>query len=492
MDFLDPKKKKAHKVQLYIGYALMSIVILLAGVILLYAAFGYGIDRQGNVVQNGIVFIASTPDAAEVLYTNKETNQENKAVTDDRLTLPAGEYALEFLKEGYRPWQHDLLVHGGDIERLTYPFLFPQELTTADVNLYSSTPQFSTASPDRGKIVVLRPGNDAVFDVFQTSDPTRAPETFTLPADIYTPSDSAKLELVEWSTNNRHMLVKHSMGNTTEFIVVDTEQPTESQQINEALGINPKAVSLFDKKPDELYVLTSSNRLLRASLQDTNTEVVLDNVVAYKSHGRDRLLYVTTKDAAANNVSLIISDGKESYKIRELPKSPSYVVDMAQHEGHWFIVAGSTNGEEAYVYRDPFETLRDNDERRILLTRTLDIEQPKHVSFSENTQFVALQNKNKFAIYDVFEDREFYYEFETPFDAGAKPAKWMDGHRLTSVSKKKVVVFDFDGSNYQTLSPATSGSQAMFDRDYTRLLTIGTSVDVKNRAALTDTALRVE
>ena len=50
MDFLDPKKQKAHDRRLTIGYIIIGLVLLLATTILLYLTFGYGIDRHLSLI----------------------------------------------------------------------------------------------------------------------------------------------------------------------------------------------------------------------------------------------------------------------------------------------------------------------------------------------------------------------------------------------------------------------------------------------------------
>lgn len=138
MDFLDPKKKKSHKIRLYIGYALMTIAIGIGAMVLLYAAYGYGVDRSGNVFQNALVFLASTPDGAEVNIKNQSGSYSQTTTTSTRLVLPGDDYNFELLKQGYRTWSRNVSLRGGQVERLVYPFLFPNDLVTKDRQLYNS------------------------------------------------------------------------------------------------------------------------------------------------------------------------------------------------------------------------------------------------------------------------------------------------------------------------------------------------------------------
>src|SRR3990167_6869978 len=60
MDFLDPRKRRAHHIRLMIGYGLMAVAIVLTATILVYWAYGYGFNtKTGGVVENGLLFVDS-------------------------------------------------------------------------------------------------------------------------------------------------------------------------------------------------------------------------------------------------------------------------------------------------------------------------------------------------------------------------------------------------------------------------------------------------
>ncbi len=493
MDFLDPNKKRAHKIKLYIGYGLMTVAISLGAVILLYAAFGYGVDRQGNVFQNGLVFLASTPDAAEVKIASVDGQRSQTAVTSDRLLLPAGKYNFEFLKQGYKPWQRTVDLRGGGVERLVYPFLFPEELKPEDASLYASVPGLVTESPDRNTILIQRPGSMLEFDVYDANDSTKSSTSFSLPDDLLTESSTQKLELVEWASNNRHLLLKHTYGKKTEYVIVDRESPSDSTNINKLFSMAPKRVMLRDKNPDQLYIHQADNTLLGADVSEKTSEVVVKSALAFQPHGSDMLLYVASADDnAANNVGVYILTGDETFKIRELPESSKYLLDLAQFNGNWLVAAGATSDDRVYVYRNPVNILKKNSTDPMFSIRTMRIENPEYISFSANTQFIAVQSGQSFDVYDALDDRQYHFTIGTEFSKGSGRATWMDGHRLLTTTKGKVTVFDFDGSNYQTLTGITVGTTPMLDEDYSDMLMVAPSVAVKGRVALVRTPLRVE
>jgi len=70
MDYLDPKKRFRHHVMLYVGYVLIGIAILIGTLVLLYQAYGFGLGKNGTVIQNGLFFFSSQPSPADI-YVNK-------------------------------------------------------------------------------------------------------------------------------------------------------------------------------------------------------------------------------------------------------------------------------------------------------------------------------------------------------------------------------------------------------------------------------------
>jgi hypothetical protein len=112
MDYLDPKKQKEHVVRLMIGYVLVATAILLLTTILLYRAYGFGL-RNGEVIQNGLIFVSSRPTGAEVYINGKK----HKETTNNRFLMTAGQYTFELRRSGYDSWKRAINVEGGAVVR---------------------------------------------------------------------------------------------------------------------------------------------------------------------------------------------------------------------------------------------------------------------------------------------------------------------------------------------------------------------------------------
>lgn len=490
MDFLDPKKRKAQRIKLLIGYGLVAIALTIATIVLFYQSDGYNRDpKTGEIVRNGLIFIDSTPGGAAITL-----NGEQRGLTDQRLDVAAGDYKLELKRSGYRSWQRDFTLEGGTVERFVYPFLFPKNLETTDVQLYASNPGLVTQSLDRRWVLIQQPGSFQSFDLLDVSSESAIATTLSLPAGIMeTKAGNNTLSLVEWSTNNRHVLLKHSYDGGQEFVVVDIESPGASINVSRTIPGTFTDITLRDKKYDQYYLYNASTKQLHtANLANRTAIIYQTEVLSFRSHGNDVVIFITPAGATEGKVAVRVREGDQSYTIREISADSSYLVDVARFDNSWYYVVGATKEQRLYIFKNPVAAIKRNSAGRpipVAVLRTANA--PEFVSFSANARFIASQSGNELSVYDAETDRQHRYDIQLGLPAGQK-LTWMDGHRLTAVTGDKTVVFDYDGTNKQTLNNAINGLQPMFDRDYEALFTLSPSVAVTGRPALTRTELRIE
>lgn len=479
MDFLDPKKKRAHRNRLVIGYVLMAVAIGIGTMVLLLEAFGYDLYRR-DVIQNGLVFVENKPRAANIFVDGKPEGRTGK-----RLVLPDGEYDFRLERDGYRAWQRTFRLQGDSVERLTYPLLFPDEITPADARQYDSPPRLVTQSPDRRWAVMLRHNSLTTFDVVDLNNRENPATTITLPEGVInTALGNHSFALVEWSTDNRHVLLRHVFPGGSEFLMLDRQDPAQSFNVGQAFPLTIAQVALRDKKFDRLHILGSDNTLWLGEVGSNQLTPLESDVQAFKSHGANVLMYVTTEeDTPEGRVAVNVREGSTTYTLRELPANRQYLLDITRYDGRWYMVAAAAEEKVAYIYRNPQSQLR-GETRRPAPAATIRLNDDlSHVSFSANARFIGAQSGSNFVVYDAEHDRQYRFDTKLKLPAGYK-AQWMDGFRYAVVSDGKAAVFDFDGSNQHELIDSYSGFLPMFDRNNEFLYTLAPSVDVEGSAAL--------
>jgi hypothetical protein len=491
MDFLDPKKRRIHVAKLYIGYFLIGIAVVLATVLLLYVAYGFGLNK-GQVVQNGLVFVSSTPSGSSIYL-----NGQLKGTTGKRLTLTSGTYTMKIQRNGYRTWQRAVTVEGGTVERFDYPFLFPTNLQTTTTKAYTSAPALATQSPDRRWLLIEQPGSLSAFDMYDLKNPKQViRSTVTLPSAVLTASDTKKqsLKLAEWSDDNQHVLLEHIYGSSHEYIMLDTQTPAQSVNVTKALGLTPTdQLKLQNKQYDHYFVYDAKTAALDTdTLGNPTLTPLLTHVLAYKTYGTNMVLYTTTQNATAGQSNVMLYQNNKSYELRTLPVDKTYLLNLTQYSGSWYVAAGARNEGRVYVYKDPVSMLNQKQGQLLAPATILQVDKPDYLEFSANAQFIMAEHANQFAVYDAQYDKTYAYTIDAHFDAPQPHATWMDGDRITYVSGGKLAVFDYDSTNLQTLMPSSSYYLPFFDQNYHFVYDLAASAATAKTPAqmqLTSTAL---
>ncbi len=485
MDFLDPKKQKAHARRLVIGYVLVGLVLLLATVILLYKAYGFDIDRKGRVIKNGLVFVSSQPSGADIYV-----NGQKKDQTNARMVMPAGAYTVEIKRSGYRDWKRAVTVEGGSVGRFDYPFLIPRTLTPTVTKQYDATPGFATQSSDRRWLLAQGATADKI-DLFDLNSDKPVAKTLDIPVEALTASTTTKSWTpVEWGDDDRHVILQRFYDKKgqqdSEYILFDRQEPSKTQNLTVLLGFNPSTIEMRDKKYDQYYLYDKvAQQLLTASLKKPTPQPFIKNVLSFKSDG-DTVLYATASGAPKDKILVRLRQNDKAYTVRQLPAGEEYLLQLAQYSGSWFVAAGAKNENKVYVYKDPVNTLTGDSDAVLAPIQILKVDKPTYVSFSTNARFVMAENADRFAVYDAETDKSYAYQIAAALDAPQTYATWMDGFRLRGVSGNKQVIFEFDSANYQTLMPSNPAFLPFFTPDYHKVYT------VNSQNSLTSTALEVK
>lgn len=484
MDFLTDKEKKQRSRKLFLMYGLLGILVSLGTAFLVLQAFGFDIDRKsGQVVQNGLIFIDAKPTRAEIIV-----NGKSEGSTDARLALPQDTYNVTLKSEGYRDWNRTINLLGGSVEYLIYPRLFPESILTSEVTSYNQSLQFVTQSPDRRWLVVAKSIAALTVDIYDLSKeaPSKTELAFDPSLFAEDPNQQAgKVSVIEWSNDNRHVLVSYKVeGLATQFIVLDREAPERSININRVLAINADQVSLRDKRYDKLYLLQSG--VLRSAdlVTLTMSAPIAEDVLTYKGHGSELLTFVVRNKEQPDIASVKIRSKEKNYTLADYTYKDGTVfkVDAAEFSDDWYYIITSSTEHIAKIFKNPLNSLAAKNPTKALPFASIQISGGTLIGFSANTRFVAVQKLGEFGVYD-FETKNYHqYTLEDEV-AENENAYWMDGHRFVLLRSGRVEIFDFDGSNQQDIIGSAKGYKVFFDRDYKRLLSVAPSV-VEGRQVL--------
>jgi hypothetical protein len=471
MDFLDPKKRKRNTVLMFTGYVLIGVAITIATVVLLYQAYGFGLGKNGAVIQNGLLFFSSQPHPADIYVDGKL----NKSQTNARLVLPEGIYNIQLTRSGYRPWQRMVELDGGSVEHFDYPLLFPSNLTTTKLQNYTAAPGLTAQSPDHRWLLIEKPASMTDFDIYDLKNPSKAPTTLSLPSSLLTPATTSQSwQLVSWADDNQHVLLQHLYDGKTEYILVDRSAADQSVNLNQTLsGDSFTGLTLDNLKYDQYYLYnTADDSLDTATLKAPAPVPVLTHVLAYQAYGSNTVLYVTDTGAATGKVVVKEQIGSQSYTIQNLSAGTTYLLDLTTYSSVPYVAVGAASEDKVYIYKDPIGQLSAQPDHVPVPIQVQRVINPTYLSFSPNAQFILTEGGQQFSIYDIGNTHGYSYTATAPIDAPQTHAAWMDGDRLTYVSNGKLLVFDYDHTNQQTLMPAGSAYLPAFAPDYSYMYSL--------------------
>jgi hypothetical protein len=479
MEFQTKENKRKRTIRLFTCYVLIAVLIGLASLILVYLAQGYGYDTDKGVNQSGLVFIDSKPSGADIYVDGQKR--------DKRISLNEGSHTITIKKDKYRDWSKNFNLEGGAVMYFLYPKLFPVDITIGITRVYPVPPVWVSQSPDRHWLILQQQANLPNLSIIDLTKPTDEPKSFTIPIEqmVVQRGSYGEFSPVEWSDDNQHLLIKQKAANgTTSYIIIDREDSDKTANISGKFGLSSdSSITLRDKKYDKYYIHTATaGELRQADLKNgLSASPILTGVVNFKSYADNLITYTTYEDAKANEANvLVLSNQTDKYLLQSIPRDPNnnYLLDMAQYDNNWYYVVASSADKKVYLYRNPLKRSKPGNAKPIMSQMNLTLINPQYVSFSDNARFIGMQSGKKFVVYDGEQNR--IYRFESKLNITlAQQAKWMDGHRFTVVTDGKVQVFEFDGTNQQTLINSRPGYTPYFDRDYKYVFTLITQMDGK-------------
>lgn len=466
MDFLDPVKNRRNIMFLRIGYSLIGLSIVIMLFILNELANGFNYSN-GQIVQQGLVYLASQPNPANIYINNKLYSSQ----TNSRIFLNSGNYNFKISLSGYRSWQHAINVPGGQVVSYLYPFLFPKTIKSV-VKANFSAVDVATESPNQQYILVNNPTNFDSFLLYNINNSPLTPSVISLPSNLVSPAtQSQSWKFIMWANDNSHVLLEHFYDGSSEFILLDTTNPANSINLNQQFSISPTAVSLNNLAYNSYYFYNSSNQTLSsASLANPNIVSIAGNILAYKSYLTNIILYATPDPSSSSLVDVYLEDGGSKYLINTLPVASHYLLNMANYNGNDYVVVGDNNSQYLYLYENP--QLQAQANLKIKPFRLFDFSGASYESFAPTAQFIVAENGQNIMVYDIEFDQVYDYSLGSSMSANETNIHWMDGDRLYYISKRLIHVFDYDHTNRQILTPAYASFKVFFNAPYTNYYTI--------------------
>jgi len=458
MDFLDPSNKRSYNIRLFIGFFLSAVIIILGTLILSLITAGYTINtKTGQIVQNGLMFINSTPASASIYINSKYTTKTNA-----RFELRSGNYGISLYAPGYDTWTTNVALLGGNVVELNYPLLVPTKPLVSSIAKYTSQPQVFTQTPNQHWLLVTSATTANSFDVYDTTNIKTPVTTVTIPTSVLVSTAGANtFSVVQWASDNQDILLEDQYNGTINYIVFNYLVPANSYNLNQTFTTSFTSAELLNSQFNTPLLLdASTGNLYVGNEADKTTTLILSKVINYAYYGTNKFLYATADGTSTSQTSIKFSNLTKSYLVKNVPQANIYMLHISSYGGHYYYLVGG-GGIYDYIYRDLANQKSADNKIPTPFTLMVNNIQPLTVSNSTGQRYISLQAGSNFSVYDIETQDHYRYQLTSSLES-PNPASWMDDNRLISFSSGKMIVFDFDGTNIFNIASANNLFNGIF------------------------------
>ncbi len=446
MEFLTPKQKKDKARRLWFGYFLFSILISLAAYIMVSTALGYEIfSAKGEVVQNGLLFVNSTPSGAEV-YLNGQRESDN---TNAKYSLPENRYSVVLRRPGYREWRNEVDLFGGRVKFLTYPRLYPEQPAVLGSKTFSSLPMTTKQSRDQRWLVVHSQANSNEWQIFDLENPTSSQMAVSVPAAILGDKTISSVEITEWAGDNTHFLANLSLSDQSRKVVlINRSKPAESVDLTGVFNLQPSdKVYLWDGKWDKYIFVNAEGVARQADLGDRSVNasaLIADPIQQFFPIGNARAVYTTKQSDGTFLVKFYQKE--KTYVITTYGDTTNKIdVKAAGFNRNDYLMISGGGLDKPLLYRNFIDGFSKSLSGRAAPFVTMPLSNANNIEFSRSNRFALSSDGNEAVVFDI-EQRETK-RFELPVQDPAKIG-WLDDSRLYAIGQdNSLKIFDYDGAN---------------------------------------------
>lgn len=439
-----------------ITYFLMTLAVIVIVSITILSILGYRFNKTG-LEQGALVQFDSQPGGATVLIDGSSNGVGGHTPT--KASISAGTHNFSIAKTGYQTWSKTLTLPSGTLTWLDYARLIPVDLTVNKVldypNLVSETP-----SPDQQSILIQTDAASPNFELVSIASDSVKQTQMSLPADVYSdstvPTTSHIFKVVGWDGGGRYVLLSHAYGDKTEWLVMDTEDAKNSQNITTSLSVNIRDVTFAGSSGSVFYGIDSSDNLRRYDLSaGTISRVLVANVKSYNLYENNIISYVgTTTTAPVQPVVGIYRDGNDApVVLKTFAPDTTVDIDYAHYYNNDYVAISDGNQVTILSGSLPRSTT-DTNSLTNFASFTTDAA-VTDLSFAPSGEYVVAQTPNGFTSYDVGYSRKSTVSLQS--SSQSQPLQWLDNVNLWSDSDSKLTLREFDGTNVHTINSVAPG-----------------------------------
>lgn len=465
MHMHNPKSRRKDLFWRTVIYLVMTLAVLALMGLSLFLVLGYSVDNKGRAEQGGLIQFRSFPEGATV----KIDGGKLGSVTPAKSNATAGQHNVTMERKDYRGWSKNFTLGKGELLWLN-ALLVPKSITTNESYQFNELTDF-VASPDKKWIAAIEKSNEPNLKIIDIRDEKKPKvSTLNIPSTALkavAPNDT--FSIAEWDFGSKYLLVKHTSGQTTEWLRLDRSDESKARNISRDLAISQ---AHFVGNSGNIFYVLNDGMLRKINIEDdTLPSPIAENVKEFQLYKDNRVGFVRTD--GDRQIVEAYQEGNEPREVASIKGlEPNIHVALTSYFDDDYIAY--TKGAEARLIKNPFSSHPES-------TATLSIgSNIDWLFFSNNGQFLVIQQGVSMASYDI--ERNMTTRFSIPGQSTytrTNHLEWLDDFHLWSDNGGVLSILEFDGANAEVIGNVSPGFDVTLSDNGKRLFSVGSNETTK-------------
>lgn len=423
---------------------------------------GFRFDAgKGNLEQYAFLQFSSSPSGATVSIDGVVSGSK----TPNKSSVPAGKHDIVMWRDGYETWRKSVSVKPGTLTWLNYVLLVPKKLTVEPVANYESL-YLSLASPKGNYMLIQKQPDKPIFDLVDLSSDTIKSSNITIPSNIYseptTLGQTHTFKIEKWNESERYVLVSHIYGVKNEWLVMDTQNVSQTKNITQLFDLAISEVSFSGNSGNILYASGSSDIRRLDIAAGTISKPLVSSVTNFDIYNKSKVItYVSNgRTGVDERVIGLYREGDDKPSVlRTVPgnsDTPLHITTSYYFNENYVAIS---QGKKVDILSGSYpNTTSDNANNMKAIASFTVKEDINKLTFSPTGKYVFVQSGAYFASYDL----EYKKLVSSNIEGGGAVSqlKWVDDNCVWSDTGGKLTIREFDGANMHIINSVLPGQDA--------------------------------
>ena len=454
MYHLQPKQKELIKRAIIYLVMVLSVGAIVAFIVFFSLGFRFNIT-EGQLEQYALVQFDSVPSGAAITIDGKATSTS----TPSSRSIPAGKHTVTMHRSGYKTWNKVIDVKAGSLKWLKYVVLVPENLTVSSVAEYDSVSETLT-SPKSRYMLIESKSDTPTFELVDLSSDTIKASKLTIPASVYSESNTIgvlhSFTLQSWDSGERYVIVKHTYGDKTEWLALDTQNVDLTKNITKLLDIDISKISFFGNSGNLYYALSANNLRKLDLAAGTISKVLISNVDNFDIYDSSVITF-TGHNISNQNVAGVYRDGDAiSYILKTNSVDDKSVLNIAITRYFNDNYVAISDGTSVSILKGSYPIAANGDSSSLVNVASFDSDKSiNKLSFSSTGEYILAQSDAYFVSYDL----EYQSVYSSTIEGNGTTASigWLNKNYIWSDRDGTLTIREFDGANVNTINLVSSG-----------------------------------